>query len=117
MTPEQALENAISKAGSMQALGDHLGVTKGAVGQWKLPGRQVPATHCRAIEVLTGGTSRCEDLRPDVFASQSPSVLRSCTESLDSCSGHAGRQLPSSTNILDTVPERSVVGVDPRSGA
>lgn len=111
MTPEQALENAILKAGSMQALGDHLGVTKGAVGQWKLAGRQVPAKHCRAIEVLTGGTSRCEDLRPDVFALK----LQHLDQRLSGDSGRAGRQLPSSTNILDTVPGHSVVGVDPRS--
>jgi DNA-binding transcriptional regulator YdaS (Cro superfamily) len=50
----------------MQALGEKLGVTKGAVGQWKLPGRRVPAEHCPAIERLTEGAVRCEDLRPDV---------------------------------------------------
>jgi DNA-binding transcriptional regulator YdaS (Cro superfamily) len=50
----------------MQALAEKLGVTKGAVGQWKLPGRRVPAEHCPAIERLTEGAVRCEDLRPDV---------------------------------------------------
>ena len=44
--------------------------------------------------------------RPEVFSTEGR---------LDPESGHAGRQLPSSTNILDTVPEHSVVGVDPRS--
>lgn len=66
MTSEEALSKAADIAGSMQALGEQLGVTKGAVGQWKLPGRQVPAEHCPAIERITGGVVRCEDLRPDV---------------------------------------------------
>jgi DNA-binding transcriptional regulator YdaS (Cro superfamily) len=66
MTPEQALDKASEIVGSMQALGEELGVTKGAVGQWKLPGRRVPAEHCPAIERLTHGAVRCEVLRPDV---------------------------------------------------
>lgn len=66
MTPEEALEKAIAKIGSMQVLADELGVTKGAVGQWKLPGRRVPAEHCPAIERLVSGEVTCEELRPDV---------------------------------------------------
>ena len=66
MTSEEALSKAADIVGSMQALGEQLGVTKGAVGQWKLPGRHVPAEHCPAIERITGGVVRCEDLRPDV---------------------------------------------------
>ena len=115
MTPEKALENAIAFVGSMQALADHLGVTKGAVSQWKLPGRQIPAKHCRSIECLTGGTSRCADLRPDLYASSHPdSPTRRATD-LTPVPGHAGRQLPSPSNILDTLPERSVVGIDGRT--
>lgn len=66
MTAEEALDHAAEILGSMQTLGEKLGVTKGAVGQWKLPGRRVPAEHCPAIERLTGGAVRCESLRPDV---------------------------------------------------
>jgi DNA-binding transcriptional regulator YdaS (Cro superfamily) len=66
MTSEQALEKATEIVGSMQALAEKLGVTKGAVGQWKLPGRRIPAEHCPAIERLTDGAVRCELLRPDV---------------------------------------------------
>lgn len=51
--------------GSMQALAEKLGVTKGAVSQWKLDGRRVPAEHCPVIERLTGSEVRCEALRPD----------------------------------------------------
>jgi DNA-binding transcriptional regulator YdaS (Cro superfamily) len=66
MNSEAALDQASEIVGSMQALAEKLGVTKGAVGQWKLPGRRVPAEHCPAIERLTGGAVRCEVLRPDV---------------------------------------------------
>jgi len=61
-----ALDRAVAVVGSLQAVATRLGVTKGAVGQWKLDGRRVPAEHCPAIERMTGGVVRCEDLRPDV---------------------------------------------------
>lgn len=60
------LNRAIQMAGSMRALAEVLGVTKGAVFQWTMPGRKVPAEHCPAIERMTGGLVRCEQLRPDV---------------------------------------------------
>lgn len=66
ITQERALLRAIRLAGSMQAMAVALGITRGAVFQWKLPGRKVPANHCPAIEKLTGGEIRCEMLRPDV---------------------------------------------------
>jgi DNA-binding transcriptional regulator YdaS (Cro superfamily) len=66
MTSQEALDKVVSIVGSMQAVADHLGVTKGAVGQWKLQGRRVPAEHCPAIEKMVGGAVTCEELRPDV---------------------------------------------------
>jgi hypothetical protein len=70
MTPEEALDKAIAHPNikTMEGLGEKLGsgITKGAVSQWKLPGRRVPADHCPTIERLTNGEVRCEDLRPDV---------------------------------------------------
>nr|WP_315401780.1 helix-turn-helix domain-containing protein [uncultured Duganella sp.] len=63
MTPKIALDAAISAAGSLQSLAETLGVTKGAVHQWTLEGRKVPARHCPAIERQF--SVRCEDLRPD----------------------------------------------------
>mgnify|MGYP000606055625 CR=1 FL=1 len=60
------LGQIISCVGSMQALATALGLTRGAVFQWKLPGRKIPAEHCPAIERLTGGLVRCEQMRPDV---------------------------------------------------
>jgi DNA-binding transcriptional regulator YdaS (Cro superfamily) len=66
MTPQEALDKAVEKLGSMRTLAEKLGVTKGAVSQWKLDGRRIPAEHCPTIEKLTSGEVRCEQLRPDV---------------------------------------------------
>lgn len=60
------LSRAISAAGSMNKLAKAVGVSKAAVFQWRLEGRRVPAQHCPAIERLTSGEVRCEELRPDV---------------------------------------------------
>lgn len=43
-----------------------LGVTPGAVSQWVNGSAEVSAERCPAIEEVTGGLVRCEDLRPDV---------------------------------------------------
>lgn len=50
--------------GSQVVMAGHLHVTKAAVNQWKLPGRQVPIEHCAEIDRLTGGVVRRWDLRP-----------------------------------------------------
>ena len=63
---EHPIERAARVVGSQAALAIALKVTKAAVGQWKDAGRRVPAEHCPAIERLTGGQVRCEELRPDV---------------------------------------------------
>lgn len=66
MKDKNPLDRAIGAAGSINKLAVLLGVSKGAVWQWSLPGRQVPAEHCPAIERITSGAVRCEELRPDV---------------------------------------------------
>lgn len=70
MTPDQALDKAIAHPNirTMENLGAQLGggISKGAVSQWKLPDRQIPAEYCPTIEGLTNGDVRCEELRPDV---------------------------------------------------
>lgn len=63
---EHPIEIAARIVGSQRALATALGVTKGAVWQWKESDRQVPAEHCPVIERLTRGEVRCEELRPDV---------------------------------------------------
>jgi DNA-binding transcriptional regulator YdaS (Cro superfamily) len=64
--PEHPLEVAAGIVGSHTRLAKLLGRTKGAIGQWKLPKRKVPAEYCGAIERLTGGRVDCETLRPDL---------------------------------------------------
>lgn len=63
---EHPIDIAARIVGSQVALARELSVTKAAVNQWKQPGRKVPAEHCPAIERLTGGKVRCEELRSDV---------------------------------------------------
>lgn len=64
--PSNAISKAIQKVGSMRLLGEHLGVTKGAVSHWKNTGVPVPAEHCPVIEKLTGGEVLCEQLNPNI---------------------------------------------------
>ncbi|WP_438391113.1 transcriptional regulator [Caballeronia sp. DA-9] len=60
---EHPVERAARIAGGYKALGDLLGVTKGAVHQWLDEKRHVPAVHCPKIETFTGVSRK--DLRPD----------------------------------------------------
>jgi DNA-binding transcriptional regulator YdaS (Cro superfamily) len=60
------IDKAAQILGTQSKLAAKLGVSRAAVGQWRLPGRQVPAEHCPTIEHLTEGRVRCEELRPDV---------------------------------------------------
>lgn len=60
------LGRAADLLGSSAAIARVCGVSKGAVWQWSLPGRRVPAEHCPTIEKATLGLVRCEELRPDV---------------------------------------------------
>lgn len=62
ITESEALARAIQIIGSASALARELGISKGAVSQWK----RVPADHCPDIEDLTKGQVICEELRPDV---------------------------------------------------
>ena len=63
---QHPVEKAAAIVGSQAALAAALSVTKAAVSQWKDADRKVPAEHCPAIERLTNGEVRCEDLRPDI---------------------------------------------------
>lgn len=58
---ETSIKDVAAKAGGVVALGKALGLSKGAVSQW----RRVPVERVIAVEKLTG-VSR-HDLRPDVF--------------------------------------------------
>jgi len=43
-----------------------LGIVPVLLSQWSSGVRRVPADHCPAIERITNGAVRCEELRPDV---------------------------------------------------
>lgn len=58
------LEKAAQIYGSEAALARAIGVSRGALNQWKKPNRQVPAEHAPTIERLTG--VRSELLCPSV---------------------------------------------------
>lgn len=60
------IDAAAETLGSQAALAARLGVTRAAVNQWKLAGREVPMEHCAAIEQATKGAVTCERLRPDL---------------------------------------------------
>lgn len=69
--PVEASEHAVDRSvrligTTLTDLAQKLGVSKGAVGQWKEIGRVVPAEHCPVIERLTEGRVRCEELNPKV---------------------------------------------------
>lgn len=53
-----------------------LGVSQGAVGQWKMDGRRIPADKCVAIERLSKGAVTCEEMRPDIYSSRLRSMLK-----------------------------------------
>lgn len=58
------IDKAADIIGSQTALAAVLGVSKGAVSQWKDEDRRVPAAHCVAIERATNGAVTRRDLRP-----------------------------------------------------
>lgn len=59
------IDKAADIVGSQTALAAVLGVSKGAVSQWKDEDRRVPAAHCVAIERATNGSVTRQALRPD----------------------------------------------------
>lgn len=59
------IDKAADIVGSQTALAAVLGVSKGAVSQWKDEDRRVPAAHCVAIERETKGQVTRRELRPD----------------------------------------------------
>lgn len=62
---DHPIDTAAAAVGSQAALADALGVTRGAVNQWKLLHRVVPLEHCTAIEKVSGGAVMRWDLRPN----------------------------------------------------
>lgn len=72
---EHPIDIAAAAVGSQAALASLLGVSKGAVNQWKDPDRKVPLDHCAAIERATGGKVKRWHLRPDDWAHIWPELI------------------------------------------
>ena len=104
MNTQTQVKEAIARAGGVAAVATHFGISPVSVYEWIKRG-YVPADKCPEIEKFSNGVSRCEALNAKVDweylrLSQSPELP---------APGHPGRQPPSPTNILDTVPAHSVV--------
>lgn len=66
-TPTAAVEAAVAFfGGNASALASAIDVSPQLVSFMRRGDRRVPAEKCPAIERLTNGTVRCEELRPDV---------------------------------------------------
>ncbi|WP_219116105.1 YdaS family helix-turn-helix protein [Janthinobacterium sp. UMAB-56] len=106
MNTQAQVKEAIARAGGVAAVAAHFGISPVSVYEWIKRG-YAPADKCPEIEKFSNGASRCEALNAKVDweylrLNQSPGLVARPH-------GHAGRQPPSPTNILDTVPARSVV--------
>ncbi|NBW08298.1 MAG: Cro/Cl family transcriptional regulator [Caulobacteraceae bacterium] len=69
MNTEKPLDRAARIVGTQAELARRIGVSKGALNQWKDDGRRIPAEYCPAIERETraaGEAVTCEEMRPDV---------------------------------------------------
>lgn len=66
MSTDHPLDKAARIVGTQAELARRLGISKGALNQWKDDGRRIPAEYCPAIERETAGAVRCEEMRPDV---------------------------------------------------
>lgn len=64
----EALHRAINACTSLAEFSRQLGVSYQLVQGWLAPSRRfaTPAEYCPAIERITSGAVRCEELRPDI---------------------------------------------------
>jgi len=62
---------------SLTGISALLGVSKSAVSQWKVVGRNVPILHCLAIEKATKGMVSRQELRPDDWHLLWPELIKS----------------------------------------
>lgn len=72
-----ALQRAIAIVGSATALAELLGITKGAISQWKDKGRSIPFEYGAAIEAATGGLVTRQELFPADWARIWPELVES----------------------------------------
>lgn len=73
-TPFEALQEAVSRAGTQQAMADICGVSQTAVWKWLQSSKRLPAEHVLRVEAATG-VSR-HQLRPDIYPVDLPPAGR-----------------------------------------
>ena len=102
--------------GSQRSLADKLGITPVLISQWANELRPVPPERCVEIEKATDGEVARQDLRPEdwqkIWPELAAPAARRATDPAPAA-GHAGRQPPTTNNMLDTVPEHAAVVVTP----
>jgi DNA-binding transcriptional regulator YdaS (Cro superfamily) len=62
-----ALQQAISIAGSQVALGKLINSPQSTIWSWLNRDKKVPAERCLAIQKATNGKITAKELRPDIF--------------------------------------------------
>ena len=72
-TPDQALQDAVSQAGSQAAFAKICGVRQPAVSKWVRSGKPLPAEHVLTVERATGVSKHL--LRPDIYPASNLPVL------------------------------------------
>lgn len=70
LTPFEALQAAVDKAGTQQAMADICGVSQTAVWKWLQSSKRLPAEYVLRVEAATG-VSR-HHLRPDIYPVDMP---------------------------------------------
>ena len=75
---EHPLDTSARLLGGRGALGEKLGVSPAAIGNWKLRG--VPIEHCYPIEKATCGLITRRDLRPDDWQEIWPELTQVATK-------------------------------------
>lgn len=101
------------KRGRQSMLAREIGAHAPDVSRWADGTRPIPVAHAAAIERASGGLVTRQEMFPNDWQSIWPELsiesnTRRATDPLPA-PGHAGRQPPSPTNILDTIPPHSVV--------
>jgi len=70
LTPFEALQRAVERAGTQARMADLCGVSQTAVWKWLQSSKRLPAEHVLRVELATG-VSR-HDLRPDIYPRNYP---------------------------------------------
>lgn len=106
------LKNYLIESGMKKAeFARVINVSPSLLHQWIENIRPVAIQHCPAIEKYTGGKVTRQELRPVDWCKIWPELALAPRLATDHTPCHPGRQPPSTNNILDTVPDHTVIVV------